>query len=66
MSNGQSQGSGQPAPAPASPAPAPAPAPQPDFVAAFTNTAMIGSDKKSDTNPALNKAVRPQGNTETR
>nr|WP_185930735.1 hypothetical protein [Streptomyces sp. WAC05458] len=64
MSNGQNQGSGQPAPAPASPAPAPAP--QPDFVAAFTNTAMIGSDKKSDTNPTLNKAVRPQGNTETR
>ncbi|MFJ6691566.1 hypothetical protein [Streptomyces sp. NPDC091294] len=64
MSNGQNQGSGQPAPAPASPAPAPAP--QPDFVAAFTNTAMIGSDKKSDTNPTLNKAVQPQGNTETR
>ncbi|OAR22805.1 hypothetical protein A8W25_24855 [Streptomyces sp. ERV7] len=63
MSNGQNQGSGQPAPAPA--CPAPAPAPQPDFVAAFTNTAMIGSDKKSD-NPTLNKAVRPEGNTETR
>jgi hypothetical protein len=62
MSNGQNQGSGQPAPAPASPPPAP----QPDFVAAFTNTAMIGSDKKSDTNPTLNKAVLPQGNTETR
>jgi hypothetical protein len=64
MSNEQNQGSGQPAPAQASPAPAPAP--QPDFVAAFTNTALIGSEKKSDTNPTLNKAVRPQGNTETR
>ncbi|UXY25067.1 hypothetical protein N8I84_42380 (plasmid) [Streptomyces cynarae] len=64
MSNGQNQGNGQSAPAPASPAAAPAP--QPDFVDTFTNTAMIGSDKKSDTNPTLNKAVRPQGNTETR
>ncbi|WP_236246974.1 hypothetical protein [Streptomyces sp. CC210A] len=64
MSNGQNQGSDQPAPAPASPAPAPAP--QPDFVEAFTNTTMIGTDKKSDTNPTQNKAVRPQGNTETR
>ncbi|MFF4732047.1 transposase [Streptomyces mirabilis] len=42
-----------------------APAPQPDFVDVFTNPAIIGTDKKSDT-PTLNKAVQPQGNTETR
>ncbi|MFJ2272392.1 MULTISPECIES: hypothetical protein [unclassified Streptomyces] len=64
MSDAQNQGSGQPAPAPASPVPAPVT--QPDFVDSFTNTTMIGTDKKSDTNPTLNKAVRPQGNTETR
>ncbi|GHG00481.1 hypothetical protein ACFT8V_08880 [Streptomyces griseoincarnatus] len=61
MSDAQNQGSGQPAPAPAPPAPAP----QPDFVDVFTNPAIIGTDKKSDT-PTLNKAVQPQGNTETR
>uniref|UniRef100_UPI002F913DD2 hypothetical protein n=1 Tax=Streptomyces sp. NBC_01562 TaxID=2975879 RepID=UPI002F913DD2 len=38
---------------------------QPDFVDVFTNPAIIGTDKKSDT-PTLNKAVQPQGNTETR
>ncbi|MFD8821263.1 hypothetical protein ACFV1C_02660 [Streptomyces sp. NPDC059605] len=62
MSNEQNQDSGQPA---AAPAPAP-PAPQQDFVAAFTNQAMIGTEKKSDTRPTANTAVRPQGNTETR
>ncbi|WP_176741488.1 hypothetical protein [Streptomyces sp. LUP30] len=60
MSDAQNQGSSQP-----TPASAPAPAPQPDFVDAFTNPAMIGTEKKSDT-PTLNKAVQPQGNTETR
>jgi hypothetical protein len=65
MSNAQNQGSGQPAPAPNSPAPAPAPAPQQDIVDLYTNPALIGTDKKSD-NPTLNKAVRPQGNEETR
>ncbi|MBT2511585.1 hypothetical protein J7I98_38565 [Streptomyces sp. ISL-98] len=62
MSNEQNQGSGQPAPAPAPPAPGP----EPDFVDVFANPALIGTDKKSDTNPTLNKAVRPQGDTETR
>ncbi|UXX98116.1 hypothetical protein N7U49_48370 (plasmid) [Streptomyces sp. AD2-2] len=61
MSDEQNQGSGQPASTSA-----PAPAPQPDFVDAFTNPAMIGTEKKSDDNPTLNKAVRPQDNTETR
>ncbi|WEH31927.1 hypothetical protein PZB75_30475 [Streptomyces sp. AM 4-1-1] len=64
MSNEPNQGSGQPDPAPA--APAPAPAPQPDFVDTFANQALIGTDKKSDTNPTFTTAVRPQGNTETR
>lgn len=64
MSNDQNQGSGQPAAAPASPAPTPAP--QPDFVDTFTNQALIGTEKKSDTNPTLTEAVQPQGNTETR
>jgi hypothetical protein len=62
MSNGQNQGSGQPAPASASPAPTP----QPDIVDLYTDPALIGTDKKSDTNPTLNKAVRPHGTTETR
>ncbi|MFE7713150.1 hypothetical protein ACFU6I_47240 [Streptomyces sp. NPDC057486] len=64
MNNGQNQGSGQPVPASASPAPAPAP--QQDIVDLYTNPALIGTDKKSDTSPTLNKAVRPQSNTETR
>lgn len=64
MSNEQNQGSDQPTPTPATSAPAPAP--QPDFVDAFTNPVLIGTDKKSDTNPTLNKAVLPQGGTETR
>jgi hypothetical protein len=50
----------------AGPRAAPPREPQPDFVDAFTNTMMIGTDKKSDTNPTLNTAVRPQGNAETR
>ncbi|GAA3380990.1 hypothetical protein GCM10020367_70490 [Streptomyces sannanensis] len=33
--------------------------------AAYTNTVDDGSDKKSDTTPALEQACAPQGNTET-
>ncbi|MGK3089662.1 hypothetical protein ACG93S_11605 [Streptomyces sp. WAC01490] len=62
MSNEPNQGSGQPDPAPTTPAPAP----QPDFVDTFANQALIGTDKKSDTNPTFTTAVRPQGDTETR
>ncbi|WP_406423663.1 hypothetical protein OHA59_49465 [Streptomyces sp. NBC_01589] len=62
MSNEQNQGSGQTTPAPTPPAPAP----QQSIVDLYTNPALIGSEKKSDTNPGLNKAVRPSGNTETR
>ncbi|MBT2511337.1 hypothetical protein J7I98_37090 [Streptomyces sp. ISL-98] len=62
MSNEQNQGAGQPSPAPASPAPAP----QQDVVDIYTDPALIGTDKKNDTNPVPNKAARPQGNTETR
>jgi hypothetical protein len=64
MSNGQTQGSGRPSPA--STPSTPTPAPQPDFVDAFTNPAMIGTDKKSGPDSTLNKAVRPPGDTETR
>ncbi|MGW4137690.1 hypothetical protein ACWELV_12940 [Streptomyces mirabilis] len=64
MSNEQNQGAGQPAPAPASPTPTPAP--QQDIVDLYTNQALIGTEKKSDISPTHTKAVRPQGNTETR
>ncbi|MBZ6107957.1 hypothetical protein ACF1HU_36325 [Streptomyces olivaceus] len=64
MSNGENQDGSQPAPTPA-PAGQP-PAPEPDFVDAFTNQTMIGTDKESDNDTTLNKAVRPQRNTETR
>ncbi|MFE3854542.1 hypothetical protein ACFXPN_25820 [Streptomyces griseorubiginosus] len=64
MSNGQNQGTGQPVPAPASPAPAPAP--QQDIVDIYTDPALIGTDKRNDTNPVETRVVRPQGNIETR
>ncbi|MFE1909530.1 hypothetical protein ACFW96_38610 [Streptomyces gardneri] len=64
MSSGQNQEGGQPAPALASTTPDPAP--QPDFVDGFTNSTMIGTDKRSDTNPAPNRAVPPRGNIERR
>ncbi|MFC4612551.1 hypothetical protein ACFO9E_33105 [Streptomyces maoxianensis] len=61
MSDTQNQGSGQTPPAPAPPPPA-----QPSITDSYTNPALVGSEKKSDTKSTLTKAVRPQGNQERR
>ncbi|MFJ9713446.1 hypothetical protein [Streptomyces sp. NPDC101234] len=62
MTDNQNQGAGQ---TPAAPPPAP-PTPQPDIVDIYTNQALIGTEKKSDTNPTITKAVRPQSGVEYR
>ncbi|GAA3885520.1 hypothetical protein GCM10022207_61080 [Streptomyces lannensis] len=60
MSDTQNQGAGQNSPAPTSPAPQP----EPDVVDIYANPALVGSEKRSETNPPDTKARRPQHDVE--